>query len=182
MNTTSNTLLALLAPQGDDQAQLNLGVAYALGDGVPQDDKLAAEFTKKAADQGYADAECNLAIMIEQGRGGLPQDAALAVEWYRKAASQGHAVAQGNLGVAYQCGKGVPQSDVEAVKWFRKSAEQGNVRFSATAYVFTPPLKLSPSFSHGAPFLSPNRHPLKTFSEECTVKAREACVDLISLQ
>ena len=40
------------------------------------------------AEQGNADAQYNLGVMYEEGRG-MPQDDAEAVKWYRRAAEQG---------------------------------------------------------------------------------------------
>ena len=79
--------------------------------GLPQSDALAVEWYRKAADQGYAQAQYNLGGMYEEGRGGLPQSDALAVEWYRKAADQGYA------------GGAVAS---ESRRWmYRKAADQG---------------------------------------------------------
>lgn len=83
--------------------------------------------TRRAAEQGDADAQSNLGFMFEKGRG-VPQDYAQAVYWYCKAAEQGNAVAQNNLGFLYCKGLGVPQDYPQAVSWFRKAAEQGNAR------------------------------------------------------
>ncbi len=77
------------------------------------------------AKQGNANAQYNLGVMYDKGRGG-PQDYAEAVKWYSKAAEQGVAEAQFNLGVMYGQGLGVPEDLAEAVKWYRKAAEQGN--------------------------------------------------------
>ena len=46
----------LAADQGYHAAQFNLGVLYANGDGVPQDLAQAAEWYRKAAEQGYSRA------------------------------------------------------------------------------------------------------------------------------
>jgi hypothetical protein len=94
---------------------------------LPQDDKLAVEWYRKAAEQGHANAQNSLGVMYVRGRGGLPQDDKQAVEWYRKAAEQGNAYAQNNLGVMYANGRGgLPQNEELAVEWYRKAAEQGN--------------------------------------------------------
>jgi len=42
------------AEQGDVDAQFDLGVSYANGDGVPQDDAEAVRLSRLAADQGVA--------------------------------------------------------------------------------------------------------------------------------
>ena len=79
------------------------------------------------AKQGNANAQYNLGIMYNNGRG-VPQDFAEAVKWYSKAAEQGMAEAQVNLGVMYMYynGHGVPQDLAEVVKWNRMAAEQGD--------------------------------------------------------
>lgn len=81
--------------------------------------------TKKAAEQGYADAQFNLGKCYANGDG-VPQDYTEAVKWYKKAAEQGNAHAQNSLGDCYYYGKGVQEDDTEAVKWFKKAAEQGD--------------------------------------------------------
>ena len=45
------------ADQGDALAQYNLGVAYAAGEGVPEDDREAVKWYRKAADQGLGLAQ-----------------------------------------------------------------------------------------------------------------------------
>jgi hypothetical protein len=84
----------------------------------------AAQWYRKAADQGYAKAQYNLGAAYAQGQG-VPKNLQEAVKWYRKAADQGYARAQYNLGIAYAHGLGVNQDYQEAAGWYRKAAEQG---------------------------------------------------------
>ena len=114
-----------LAEQGYILAQFSLGLMYANGEGVPQNDKEAVKWFTKAAEQGEATAQFNLGLMYAKGQG-VPQNDKEAVKWYTKAAEQGDATAQSNLGFMYTKGRGVPQNDKEAVKWFTKAAEQGD--------------------------------------------------------
>jgi len=88
---------------------------------------------RRLANLGWNNAEYNLGVMYEKGRG-VAQDYKQAVRWYRKAGDdQGEvllidppvAEAQYNLGVLYAGGKGVAQDDKQAVKWYRKAADQG---------------------------------------------------------
>src|SRR5258708_846048 len=58
------------------------------------------------AEQGYANAQTNLGIMYDEGRG-VPKDYAAAAEWLREAAEQGDALAQSDLGDMYDMGRGV---------------------------------------------------------------------------
>ena len=81
------------AEQGDAEAQYNLGVSYAEGDGVVKDLEEAIKWWRKAADQGNADAQTNLGIAYGYGAG-VAQDYEEAVKWYRKAADQGDADAK----------------------------------------------------------------------------------------
>jgi TPR repeat protein len=56
------------AQAGDAEAQFNLGVMYDRGQGVPQDDVQAAEWYRKAAEQGHAAAQNNLlAVSVSFG-------------------------------------------------------------------------------------------------------------------
>jgi uncharacterized protein len=114
-----------LAKQGGAGAQFNLGVMYADGKGVPQDDKTAVMWYTLAAEQGDAGAQFNLGLMYDNGQG-VPQDDKTAVMWYTLAAEQGHAKAQTNLGTMYGMGTGVIQDWVYAHMWGNLGASNGN--------------------------------------------------------
>ena len=116
---------ALLAKAnaGDASAQVQVGDAYAAGKGVPRearqlaaDYKQAAEWYRKAADQGNIVAQIHLGDLYRDGRG-VARDMAQAVVCYRKAAELGDAGAQGTLGLLYSVGMGVERDDVEAYYW-----------------------------------------------------------------
>jgi TPR repeat protein len=66
---------------------------YKNGEGVPKDFIKAAEWYKKAADQGHTVAQMNLGNCYKFGEG-VPKDLAKSVEYYRKSAIQGRAGAQ----------------------------------------------------------------------------------------
>src|SRR5262245_30370036 len=63
------------------------GYMYAKGGGVPQSFRKAVKWTRKAADQGLADAQYNIAEAYVKGEG-VPQSYATAAEWLRKAADR----------------------------------------------------------------------------------------------
>lgn len=63
---------------------------YDNGEGVSQDHGQAMDWYRKAADQGYADAQLNLGVMYAKGEG-VPQDLARAHKWLSLAATQGDA-------------------------------------------------------------------------------------------
>ena len=79
------------------------------------------------AEAGDANAQYNLGVIYDQGKG-VPEDDAEAAKWFRLAADQGDAMAQFNLGLMYSNGEGVEQDFAEAVKWYGMAAEQGDAR------------------------------------------------------
>ena len=83
------TELQARAEAGVPGAQFNLGVMYAEGRGVSQDDAAAVYWYRLAADQGLAEAQFNLGVMYAEGRG-VSQDDATAARWYQLAAAQGY--------------------------------------------------------------------------------------------
>ena len=85
----------------------------------------ALEWYRKAAEQGYADAQNNLGLMYVNGYG-MERNYRQAVEWFRKAAEQGHALGQNNLGWVYETGRGVERDLLRASEWYRRAAEQGH--------------------------------------------------------
>ena len=113
------------AEQGSAAAQYNLGLKYANGDGVFEDDAEAVCWYRLAAEQGLATAQSNLGLMYANGDG-VPEDGVEAVRWYRLAAEQGLAVAQFNLGLMYGLGEVIPEEFVLAYMWWTLSAAQGN--------------------------------------------------------
>jgi TPR repeat protein len=66
-----------LATAGDAEAQFSMGHLYRVGEGVPSDARIAADWFTRAASQGHGQAMLNLALMHEQGAG-VSRDPALA--------------------------------------------------------------------------------------------------------
>jgi hypothetical protein len=66
------------------------------GEGVPRDLKKAARWTRKAAGQGHAIAQFQLALNYRDGQG-VSQDLKEAMRWCQKAADQGQVDAQKSL-------------------------------------------------------------------------------------
>ena len=84
-----NQSLLIDAENGDIDAQYQLGVIYAKGDGVEKDDKLSFLWFEKAAKQGYSEAQYTLGLMYSSGKG-VDQDNEIALKWFEKSAKQGH--------------------------------------------------------------------------------------------
>ncbi|MDG1233097.1 MAG: tetratricopeptide repeat protein [Pseudomonadales bacterium] len=111
--------------QQNAEAQNNVGVNYANGEGVPQDHHRAVKLFRQAANQGLADAQSNLGLMYTSGEG-VPEDRNEAMKLFRQAANQGLADAQNNLGLMHTIGEGVREDHKEATKWFHLAADQGH--------------------------------------------------------
>ncbi|MBH54249.1 MAG: hypothetical protein CMI18_07865 [Opitutaceae bacterium] len=75
------------AKNGDAWAQFTLGIAYAIGRGVPQDDKAAINWYKKAAEQGHADSQAGLGLINWEYGNGIVEDKVQAYAWLNIAAS-----------------------------------------------------------------------------------------------
>ncbi len=102
-----------------------LGTAFRDGLGTDIDSVAAAEWIRRAAEQGLAEAQFEFAGMLMYGQG-APEDAAEAVEMFRRAAEQNYVDAQVALGVAYGDGTGVTKDLAESARWFREAAEQNS--------------------------------------------------------
>ncbi len=116
------------AENGDAHAQCAL--AETFDPGIPNpggsesnDVNKAINWYQKAANQGYAVAQCNLGfIYLSDASRNYPA----ALKWFKKAADQEYANAQNSLGVMYANGFGVAKDCDVAAKWYRKGAENGN--------------------------------------------------------
>jgi uncharacterized protein len=118
------TALKSLAESGDVKAQIELGTAYASGDGVTADDSEAVKWFRKAAEKGDAAGEYSLGEMYLTGRGGTG-DAREGLKWLMRSAEHGDPRGQANVAVLYAQGQGFPKNESEAAKWMHKAADQG---------------------------------------------------------
>lgn len=106
-----------LADAGDPRAQYVMGVMALnglAGDAQPNE---GAAWLLLAAEQGYVEAQVELARLYKTGEG-VEQDLTKMVHWYRRAAEQGHVGAQLFVADAYAYGQGVEPDLVEAYKWY----------------------------------------------------------------
>lgn len=112
---------------------------YRQGNGFLQksDYLHAAEWYKKAAEQGCAPAQISLGHCYEKGTG-VTRNYEEAFFWYKKGAEQGYDRAEYNVGYCYENGIGTNQDYEEAVFWYKRAAEKGNVRAQANlGYCYT---------------------------------------------
>jgi TPR repeat protein len=115
-----------LADMGDAMAQLNIGLLYMNGEGLPKNATIGANWVRRAADQQLASAERHMAELYMFGNG-VEKSSVEAEKWYRRAAQQQDPRAQLNMGALYSTGKGVEIDFVEAYKWFSLAAAHGQV-------------------------------------------------------
>lgn len=105
-------------------AQHDLGVLYARGQGVPKDEAEAARLYIRAAKNGSVAGEVELAIALFNGEG-IPKNEAQAARLFRRAALRGNAIAQNRLARIYATGRGAPRNLIEAAAWHLVAAGQG---------------------------------------------------------
>ncbi len=86
------------AEAGSAFAQTNLGIMYAQGEGVPEDDAEAVKWFRLAAEQGHSAAQYSLGVMYAAGDG-VPQSYITAHAWWNIASASGHGNASRNLAV-----------------------------------------------------------------------------------
>jgi hypothetical protein len=81
IETATLDQLRQLAASGDPPAQYTLGLRYASGDGVKQDDKEAAAWFTKAAENGNVKAQAALGTRYWVGNRGVPASLTQAYFW-----------------------------------------------------------------------------------------------------
>jgi TPR repeat protein len=81
------------------------------------------DLLKKEAAEGDTDAELELAICYEQGRG-VAQDVSESLAWLRRAAEHRHPDAQYKLAMAYAYGIHLEPDYSQAIYWYERAAEQ----------------------------------------------------------
>lgn len=119
-------LLQPLAEKSNDpQAQEKIGRMYHRGKGLPKDAGKAAEWYRKAAEQGDAPAAARLGSMYWIGKD-VPRNPGEAAKWYALGAAKGNALAQAGIGYMSMQGSGTPVDFKAAAGWFDKSATQGD--------------------------------------------------------
>ncbi|MGP1284008.1 MAG: SPOR domain-containing protein [Parasphingopyxis sp.] len=109
-----------LAETGDPDAQFNLGQAYKLGRGVPQDMERARDLFRQAADQGHLQAEANYGLILFQD--GNREE---AMPYIVRAADRGEPRAQYIYGTALFNGDLAPRDWVRAYALMSNASAAG---------------------------------------------------------
>jgi hypothetical protein len=114
------------AEQGDSDAQVTVGLQYALGlHGQERDDAEAVRWWRRAAQAGNPDGEVLLGNAYLDGRG-IKKDEAEAAKWWRKAADAGSVDGEALLGEAYYGGIGMGKNQAEGLRRLREAAKGGS--------------------------------------------------------
>ncbi len=93
---------------------------------MKKDEIQAARWYKQAADRGFARAQYNLGLLLEDGRG-MPKNETAAAALYRAAAEQGFSAAQNNYGLMISEGRGgLAKDPVQAFVWLSLAAQNGS--------------------------------------------------------
>ena len=116
--------LRAAALAGDPAASYEVGVRFAEGRNVPQNNEEAAHWLEAAAKKGFVPAQFRLGTLFEKGVG-VKKDLPQALSFYRAAADKGHGKAMHNLAVLYAEGATGAPDYRSASQWFRKAAELG---------------------------------------------------------
>jgi cell division septation protein DedD len=107
------------ADKGDADAQFNLGQAYKLGRGVPQDLVQAENWYKKAADQGHLQASDNYGLVLFQSNRRTE-----ALPYLQASAQRGEPRAQYVLGTGHFNGDFVEKDWIKAYALMTRASAQ----------------------------------------------------------
>lgn len=124
-NTKQVSNMIEAAESGNVDAQLNLGIAYAKGNGVKKDLKKAVYWLERSSKGNSARGTYLLARAYELGRG-VKKDPRKAFEFMSRAEAMGIEVAKVNLGLYFRTGLGVKKDLLRSFQIFEELAESGH--------------------------------------------------------
>jgi uncharacterized protein len=114
------------AAAGHVRAEINLGILYMRGQGVPADLIQARAWLEKAAAGGDPQALYTLGRALSESAGQAVADPVRAADLFRRAAEKGNALAGLRYGLALSEGNGVKR-DPEAAQRYLMQAQQGGI-------------------------------------------------------
>jgi TPR repeat protein len=115
--------LRTLADQGQPEAETDLALLLARGNGIAKDYAAALQLFERAAAQGDARGQYYTGLMYERGYG-VTRSYPTALDWYRRAAEQNDPAAQSALARFYEHGIAVDRDPAERNKWLLRAAAQ----------------------------------------------------------
>lgn len=102
-----------------------LAMKHIYGDGVPEDNELAARLLTRAAELGHVEAAYNLGICYHYGYG-VVVDLEKAYELYLRSAKAGYGKGLELVGRFHNRGIHVPRDRVKAECWLRRAISSGD--------------------------------------------------------
>jgi TPR repeat protein len=118
-------LFGRAAAAGHTRAQINLGILYLRGLGVPRDIVNARAWLEKAAASGDPQALYTLGRAMDEGSEQITPDPVRAADLYRRAAEKGHVLAGLRYGLALSEGIGIKRDVATAQKWLVQARDNG---------------------------------------------------------
>jgi TPR repeat protein len=109
----------------EPRAASRIGYLYLWRDEENQDFAAAARWFMKAAEQGVAEAQLHLGVMLLNGYG-VEENPRRAFKWVKEAADQGLAGANRELGMMYVEGKGVDMDRDIGMRYLATAASMGD--------------------------------------------------------
>ena len=91
----------------------------------------AMRLFRKAAEQGYAPAQAQLAIILDRSENNEE-----AFAWYQKAADQNDAEGQYGLGMMYLAGDGIEKDETQGIQLIEAAAQQNLTRAMISIFHF----------------------------------------------
>ena len=114
------------ADQGNDEARTWWGMMLLDGTGVARDGEAGLALIRRAAENGFAQAQYLLGLCLYSGAGGVPEDPAEAFKWFEAAAAQKVLPARIFVGFCYYQGRGVAEDRAAAFRNFEQAAAEGS--------------------------------------------------------
>ncbi|MBI3563316.1 MAG: sel1 repeat family protein [Gammaproteobacteria bacterium] len=132
------------AQKGDSLAMYEVGRMYERGRGTEQDVNKAADWYKKASENGQYEAKARLGILYLEGNG-VDRNPAKALDLLASSAEAGVATAQFYLATMYENGEGVAADDQKALNLYKAAANGGYYQAKARiAALATKPVPRKP--------------------------------------
>ncbi len=123
--TRAVELFEKAANAGHVRAQINLGILYMRGLGVPRDLVNARAWLEKAAASGDPQALYTLGRALSEGTEQIPPDPVRAADLFRRAADKGNALAGLRYGLMLSEGVGIKRDVATAQRYLMQARDSG---------------------------------------------------------
>ncbi len=109
------------ADAGDARGMFNLAKMYLYGEGVPKDREVYADWIRRAAEDGFAEAENSMGWIYTHWR----DRPVVGFQWYLRAAAQGNVDSLSNVAYGYEHGFGVDANGAKAIEFYTRAVDAG---------------------------------------------------------